>query len=155
MKITQIDRDVCKQLRVDMNEAIRSKLEEYGLEGEFLNGSYDDELVTFKVEIKVAGTLDKREKQLASSLIHYVKYLAQDLEVDEEEILNKEYRESSGSKWGTCHYYKLVGYNAKAKRYPLIMQNIKDGKRYRFPESFVRNTSFYSKYRALEDRGEY
>ena len=94
MKITQIDRDVCKQLRVDMNEAIRSKLEEYGLEGEFLNGSYDDELVTFKVEIKVAGTLDKREKQLASSLIHYVKYLAQDLEVDEEEILNKEYRES-------------------------------------------------------------
>ena len=33
MKITQINRDVCKQLRVDMNEAIRSKLEEYGLEG--------------------------------------------------------------------------------------------------------------------------
>ena len=154
MKITQIDRDVCKQLRVDMNEAIRSKLKEYGLEGEFLNGSYDDELVTFKVEIKVAGTLDKREKQLASSLIHYVKYLAQDLEVDEEEILNKEYCESAG-RGCISHYYKLVGFNAKAKRYPLIMQNMKDGKRYRFPESFVRNTSFYSRYRALEDKGEY
>ena len=69
MKITQINRDVCKQLRVDMNEAIRSKLEEYGLEGEFLNGSFDSELVTFKVDIKIAGAMDKREKQLSSSLI--------------------------------------------------------------------------------------
>ena len=91
MKITQMSRDVCKQLRVDMNKAIRSKLEEYGLEGEFLNGSFDSELVTFKVAIKIAGSLDKRDKQLSDSLSWYVKYLAEDLEVDEEEILNTEY----------------------------------------------------------------
>ena len=41
MRITEINREVCKQLRVDMNEAIKAKLEEYGLEGEFLNGSFD------------------------------------------------------------------------------------------------------------------
>ena len=84
MKITQINRDVCKQLRVDMNEAIRSKLEEYGLEGEFLNGSFDDELVTFKVDIKIAGAMDKREKQLSSSLSWYFKHLANSFELDEE-----------------------------------------------------------------------
>jgi len=37
MKITQINREVCKQLRVDMNEAIKAKLEEYGLEGELIS----------------------------------------------------------------------------------------------------------------------
>ena len=142
MKITQINRDVCKQLRVDMNEAIRSKLEEYGLEGEFLNGSFDDELVTFKVDIKIAGAMDKREKQLSSSLNRYVKYLAEDLEVDEREILNREY-------YGSGDQYKLVGYNSNAKRYPLIMENIKDGKRYKFPESFVRNARFSSQHKAI------
>ena len=58
MKITQINKEVCKMLRVEMNEAIRAKLAEYGLEGEFLNGSFDSELVTFKVDIKIAGSLD-------------------------------------------------------------------------------------------------
>jgi len=140
MKITQINRDVCKKLRVDMNEAIRSKLEEYGLEGEFLNGSFDSELVTFKVDIKIAGAMDKRDKQLSSSLSWYVKYLAEDLEVDEEEILNKEYSEFSGdTNWRRSTYYKLVGYNSKAKRYPLIMENMKNGKKYKFDESTIRN----------------
>ena len=147
MKITQINRDVCKQLRVDMNEAIRSKLEEYGLEGEFLNASFDDELVTFKVDIKIAGAMDKREKQLSSSLNRYVKYLAEDLEVDEREILNREY-------YGSGDQYKLVGYNSNAKRYPLIMENIKDGKRYKFPESFVTKRDFVSSHRELKE-GEY
>ena len=73
MRITEINRDVCKQLRVDMNEAIKAKLEEYGLEGEFSNGSFDNELVTFKVDIKIAGAMDKRDKQLSSSLNRYVK----------------------------------------------------------------------------------
>jgi hypothetical protein len=132
MKITQMSRDVCKQLRVDMNEAIRSKLEEYGLEGEFLNGSFDSELVTIKVDIKIAGSLDKRDKQLSDSLSWYVKYLANTFELDEELILNEEYESNRGK-------YKLVGYNSKAKRYPLIMENIKDGKRYKFPESTIRN----------------
>ena len=154
MKITQINRDVCKQLRVDMNEAIRSKLEEYGLEGEFLNGSFDSELVTFKVDIKIAGAMDKRDKQLSSSLSWYVKYLAEDLEVDEREIINREYSECSGTRFGTVHRYKLVGYNSKAKRYPLIMENIKDGKRYKFPESFIRKRSFISSSRELKE-GEF
>ena len=132
MKITQINRDVCKQLRVDMNEAIRSKLEEYGLEGEFLNGSFDSELVTFKVDIKIAGAMDKREKQLSSSLSWYVKHLANTFELDEELILNEEYLHGREK-------YKLVGYNSKAKRYPLIMENIESKKRYKFDESIVRN----------------
>jgi len=91
MKITEINREVCKQLRIDMNEAIKAKLEEYGLEGEFLNGSFDDELVTFKVDIKIAGAMDKRDKKLSDSLTWYAQYIAEELGVDKEEILNKEY----------------------------------------------------------------
>jgi len=133
MKITQINREVCKQLRVDMNEVIRSKLEEYGLEGEFLNGSFDDELVTFKVDIKLAGAMDKRDKKLSDSLTWYAQYIAEELGVDKEEILNKEYR------MGVTRY-KLIGYNSKAKTYPLIMQDIKTGKKYKFAENMIRRS---------------
>ena len=133
MKITQINREVCKQLRVDMNEAIRSKLEEYGLEGEFLNGTFDDELVTFKVDIKIAGAMDKREKQLSSSLSWYIKHLASTFELDEELILNEEYESHRGK-------YKLVGYNRKATTYPLIMEDMETGRKYKFRESVVRDT---------------
>jgi len=133
MKITEINREVCKQLRVDMNEAIKAKLEEYGLEGEFLNGSFDDELVTFKVDIKIAGAMDKRDKKLSDSLTWYAKYIAEELGVDKDDILNKEYR------MGVTRY-KLIGYNSKAKTYPLIMQDIKTGKKYKFEEIMIRRS---------------
>jgi len=133
MKITQINRDVCKQLRIDMNEAIKAKLEEYGLEGEFLNGSFDNELVTFKVDIKIAGAMDKRDKKLSDSLTWYAKYIAEELGVDKNDILNKEYR------IGVTRY-KLIGYNSKAKTYPLIMQDIKTGKKYKFEEIMIRRS---------------
>jgi hypothetical protein len=131
MKITEINREVCKQLRIDMNEAIKAKLEEYGLEGEFLNGSFDDELVTFKVDIKIAGAMDKRDKKLSDSLTWYAQYIAEELGVDKEEILNKEYR------MGVTRY-KLIGYNSKAKAYPIIMQDIKTGKKYKFEEIMIK-----------------
>lgn len=133
MKITQINKEVCRQLRVDMNEAIKAKLEEYGLEGEFLNGSFDDELVTFKVDIKIAGAMDKRDKKLSDSLTWYAKYIAEELGVDKDDILNKEYR------MGVTRY-KLIGYNSKAKTYPLIMQDIKTGKKYKFEEIMIRRS---------------
>jgi len=133
MRITEINREVCKQLRVDMNEAIKAKLEEYGLEGEFLNGSFDNELVTFKVDIKIAGAMDKRDKKLSDSLTWYAKYIAEELGVDKDEILNKEYR------MGVTRY-KLIGYNSKAKTYPLIMQDIKTGKKYKFEEIMIRRS---------------
>lgn len=133
MKITEINREVCKQLRVDMNEAIKAKLEEYGLEGEFLNGSFDNELVTFKVDIKIAGAMDKRDKKLSDSLTWYAKYIAEELGVDKDEILNKEYR------MGVTRY-KLIGYNSKAKAYPIIMQDIKTGKKYKFAENMIRRS---------------
>ena len=133
MKITEINREVCKQLRVDMNEAIKAKLEEYGLEGEFLNGSFDDELVTFKVDLKIAGAMDKRDKKLSDSLTWYAKYIAEELGVNKDDILNKEYR------MGVTRY-KLIGYNSKAKTYPLIMQDIKTGKKYKFEEIMIRRS---------------
>ena len=133
MRITEINRDVCKQLRVDMNEAIKAKLEEYGLEGEFLNGSFDNELVTFKVDIKIAGAMDKRDKKLSDSLTWYAKYIAEELGVDKDDILNKEYR------MGVTRY-KLIGYNSKAKAYPIIMQDIKTGKKYKFAENMIRRS---------------
>ena len=133
MKITEINREVCRQLRVDMNEAIKAKLEEYGLEGEFLNGSFDNELVTFKVDIKIAGAMDKLDKKLSDSLTWYAKYIAEELGVDKDDILNKEYR------MGVTRY-KLIGYNSKAKTYPLIMQDIKTGKKYKFEEIMIRRS---------------
>jgi len=36
--------------------------------------------------------------------------------------------------------YKLIGYNSKAKTYPLIMQDIKTGKKYKFEEIMIRRS---------------
>ena len=89
--------------------------------------------MTFKVDIKVAGAMDKREKQLSSSLDWYAQYIAEDLGVDKDEILNKEYI------MGVTRY-KLIGYNSKAKSYPLIMQDTKTGKKYKFAENMIRRS---------------
>jgi len=87
--------------------------------------------VTFKVDIKIAGAMDKRDKKLSDSLTWYAKYIAEELGVDKNDILNKEYR------IGVTRY-KLIGYNSKAKTYPLIMQDIKTGKKYKFEEIMIR-----------------
>ena len=42
-------------------------------------------------------------------------------ELDEELILNEEYESHRGK-------YKLVGYNSKAKTYPLIMEDMETGR---------------------------
>ena len=91
MKITTINKKVCAQLREEMNKVIASKLAEFGLEGEFKNATFDDSLVTFKVDIKLAGTLGKRDKQLASALDYYLGYIAIECGVAKEYIANYEY----------------------------------------------------------------
>tara|TARA_R110002126_G_C10131735_1_gene469608 strand:+ start:42 stop:461 length:420 start_codon:yes stop_codon:yes gene_type:complete len=131
MKITEINRDVCKQLRDILDDAMQAKLKELGLDVKCGNASFDSELVTFKVDIKVAGSLDKRDKQLSDSLSWYIKYIAEELGVDKDDVLNKEYR------MGVTRY-KLIGYNSKAKSYPLIMQDTKTGKKYKFPDNIIK-----------------
>ena len=133
MKITEINRDVCKQLRDILDDAMQAKLKELGLDVKCGNASFDSELVTFKVDIKVAGSLDKRDKQLSDSLSWYIKYIAEELGVDKDDVLNKEYR------MGVTRY-KLIGYNSKAKSYPLIMQDTKTGKKYQFEEIMIRRS---------------
>ena len=110
---------------------MQAKLKELGLDVKCGNASFDSELVTFKVDIKVAGSLDKRDKQLSDSLSWYIKYIAEELGVDKDDVLNKEYR------MGVTRY-KLIGYNSKAKSYPLIMQDTKTGKKYKFPDNIIK-----------------
>ena len=126
MKITTINKKVCAQLREEMNKVIASKLAEFGLEGEFKNATFDDSLVTFKVDIKLAGTLGKRDKDLATALNYYLGYIAIECGVSKEYMANYEYC-VAGDK------YKLVGYNSKAPKYPLVMEQLKSGEKYKMP----------------------
>ena len=132
MKITTINKKVCAQLREEMNKVIASKLAEFGLEGEFKNATFDDSLVTFKVDIKIAGTLSKRDKDLASALDYYLGYIAIECGVAKEYIANYEYC-VDGDK------YKLVGYNSKAPKYPLVMEQLKSGDKYKMPTEVITN----------------
>lgn len=130
MKITTINKKVCAQLREEMNKVIVSKLAEFGMEGEFKNATFDESLVTFKVEIKLAGTLGKRDKEENRALNSYLEYLAIKFSVSKEYIANYEYRVGGEN-------YKLVGYNSNAQKYPLIMEELKSGKRYKMPTEVI------------------
>lgn len=133
MVFEKIDREACKFIRAELNSVIAEKLSGFGLEGAFLSASFDDERVTFKVEIKKSGVLGERDKRVSESLTRHVKWMAEDLGVDSNKILNMVYRNGSDT-------FKLVGHNSRAKRFNLIMENLKNGKRYKFTEDIVRKT---------------
>ena len=132
MKITTINKKVCTQLREEMNKVIAGKLAEFGLEGAFKNATFDDSVVTFKCDIKLAGTLGKRDKELNRALNAYLDYLAIKCDVSKEYIANYEYC-VAGEK------YKLVGYNSKAPKYPLVIEKLTTGEQYKLSTEIITN----------------
>lgn len=125
MNITEINKQVCKMLRDEINPVIQNKLREYGLEGGLGNASYDDSTVTFKFEARLEGSPTKRDKDLQVNLERWAFQKAIQCGVEKEDILNKEYKIGANR-------YRLTGYNTKASKRPIYMQNIMDKREYSF-----------------------
>jgi len=125
MNITEINKQVCKMLRDEINPIIQNKLKEYGLEGGLGNARYDDSTVTFKFEARLEGSPTKRDKDLQINLDRWAFQKAIQCGVEKEDILNKEYRIGANR-------YRLTGYNTKASKRPIYMENIMDKREYAF-----------------------
>lgn len=131
MNITKIDKEACKIIRAELDTVIAAKLAELGLEGGLLNGRFDDSLVTFKCEVKLAGSLSKRDKDLNDALYYFAEVESYDLDgVEPKQIIEAEYLVDG-------QRFKLVGYNSRATKRPLIIQSVKDGTKYTVPKTVV------------------
>ena len=142
MNITKIDKEACKIIRAELDTVIAAKLAELGLEGGLLNGRFDDSLVTFKCEVKLAGALSKRDKDLNDALYYFAEVESYDLEgVEPKDIIEAEYLINDEK-------YKLVGYNSRAKKYPLVIQRIRDGEKYQ-AESLIVKSHFHASFKGV------
>ena len=102
-------------IRPELAKAI-AVLEQYGLSVRVGNAAYTDTTVTLKVECAVRnadGTAQTRESESFKQMAQYIDLEASDL-------------------FQTYGGYKIMGYNGKARKYPIIAQKVADGKTYKF-----------------------
>ena len=67
MKLKQIDRPTCRILRTEIEQALRSVSEKFGVRVETGNGRYDESQFTVKVMVSVEGAPEGG--QIGSSLL--------------------------------------------------------------------------------------
>jgi len=117
---SRIDRQVCKDLRAAIAEALASVEAEFGVAISLGNATFTRERVTFKVE---AATVDENgdanTKEAADFKLHALEYGLQPHDLGR-----------SFDSLGTT--FTIVGLKPRSKKYPILARSAKDGKVYKF-----------------------
>ena len=116
MEITSI---LLKELRKDIDSALKETSEKYKLKIKAGNCSYEADTATFKLTCSVLGALTREQKDLKQ----IAKYKNLDLDKVVEYI--------KGEK------LKLFGYKNRARKLPYILINLSNNKQYIFSSFFV------------------
>jgi hypothetical protein len=128
MKITEFDNSNVDTVRTAIDAAIQTVAKEYGVQLTAGNLSYSPTNCTVKVEcaiISAEGNVHTREAEDFKRYCH--RYELQ------EEDLGKVFEDThSGER------YKIIGCKPRSTKYPLIVQSVNTGKRYKFPASRVK-----------------
>jgi hypothetical protein len=130
MELQYIDKKACNLIRDELDAVIEKKLAEMGLEGGLGNARYDDANISFKFEVRLKGELTQREKDHVNGLWYYAEVKSSDFGATPEEIRDSIYLVNDEK-------FKLVGYNSRAKKRPLIMERVADGQKYQVPETAI------------------
>ena len=128
MQIIKIDKKACSLIREELNSLIEMELAMMGLEGGLGNARYSDSNVTFKLEVRLKGELSQRDKDHVNGLWYFAEVKSLDFGATPEEIRDSIYLVNDEK-------FKLVGYNTRAKKRPLIMERVADGQKYQVPET--------------------
>ena len=112
-KITKIDANACKQLRIILDEKLKNILkDELGITLEFGNGSFNSDSVTFKCRVAIEGAMSENDRSL-EFIRPYKSYLD----------FNK-IAEFDGYK------FTIIGYRTKARTKPWLCKDLYSGKVY-------------------------
>jgi hypothetical protein len=131
MTIAKFDKVNLNILRADINAALAAVAEKHGIKIGAGSARYLDTTATFKLECVANGagtgddTVSARIDKFAEAFKRHAPMLFNDL------TMEATYRIGSDN-------YKIVGYNSRAREYPLLLKNISSGKVYKFAEDRVR-----------------
>jgi hypothetical protein len=115
-KIKQLDTQSLKALRLELDTVLEKFSKKSGVEIKTGGIRYTSNTATIKLEAKVAGSKSKD----ASALEFFTKF--------------KENDQINIKQLGQV---KVVGYNTKAKKYPYVVESIKNNKRYKLSENQI------------------
>ncbi|HSG20356.1 MAG TPA: hypothetical protein VLA31_06265 [Burkholderiaceae bacterium] len=126
MKLTQIDRQAMTLLRSPIEEALRVVGAQYGVDLKVGKGKYGHTNGTFTLEIGLpqgdGNVMDADAAAFRSGAIYFT--------------LKAEWLFQTVTLNGMA--YKIVGLKPRSQKYPVPLQNLRDGKRYKFGADAVR-----------------
>jgi len=120
-----MNRQLVKELRDALQEALASVEEEHNVKVHVGNASYSNSNATFKVEVAdiVEGNVITKEVSDFKKYANLYGLIAEDL--------GKTVKNFNGEK------YKIAGLKPRSKKYPIIMEQVGTGTSYKFSEKVV------------------
>lgn len=117
-KYTNIDSEVCKKFRTELNTLFEKFSKENGLKINIGTMKYTDSTIDFKVEAVIEGGKSIKFQRYEKNLDVYINYL---------NLLRE------------CSLYELVGYNTQKRKAPFIVRKKIDNKMYMMDEATVKH----------------
>ena len=109
-----------KQIRAEVNSALESVGDQFGLVLKLGNGSYRDESGHFKLNI---STISDDGSVMTPEAQDFLQFCA--AYGFEKSDLKREFSDFSG------HRYRILGLKTRSHKYPIIVESLRNGKRYK------------------------
>lgn len=127
MEVKKLNKTILQQLRVDMNVALRTVSEKYGLDTHIGNASYRDLEANLKLKVSILD-VDGGNKQGRADFILYGECHGFDAE-----DFGKVFTADDGKS------FKIIGWNRRRRKYPVECTAVKGGKIFDFmPRTVLR-----------------
>jgi len=126
MKITRFDKTICKEVSKTADSALQQLSQAYGLNITYKGGSFSLNNFTMKFEASVVGEGGVVLSKEATNFKSYCQMY--NLEPTD---LGQTFTSDDGTK------YKVTGITSRGGKYPILAENLSNGKIYKLPERMV------------------
>jgi hypothetical protein len=126
MKITQFDKEACRTLGTAVEQSLQKVAEEFGVSIKRKGGSYSSTNYVIKLEASVIGKGGVVLSREAEDFKNY--YKMYNLELSD---LGKTFTSEDGVQ------YKIKGLSTRSGKYPILAENLSNGKTFKLPERMV------------------
>ncbi len=129
-QIELIDRDVCDQILSVVLDEMKRTLKDYNIDIKRKRATYTKNNIQAKFEFSlISNKGEVLNKHVTDFPLYAHRYGL------EPKDLGKEFKDKNET-------YKITGLNTSAHKYPICVTSMFDGKKYKFPESIVKNALY-------------
>jgi len=123
--ISTFDRQSCRHLSDDITAAIQSVAKKYGVSLQYGGGTYNEATATLKISAVVANSNGKIQTKGEADWKRYHNMFGLKANI-------------LGTKINYAgEQYKIVGLSPRSRRFPVLVERVSNGKRYKLPTSAV------------------